>query len=431
MIKRSALVVLVLLAVLVFGFQNIAKASDVRNVHMSDTPDGPLRTDFTLGTSIVYVVFDHLSLQKEPVRVRVAAASGNVIFDGSRTFDGTGTSTFPVQILDPAGFLPGPYITTVYLNPYTSISLDWTLGGVTTIPTPTPLPAAVMALTPSSLAFTISEGAEAPPEKNVIIYNNGAGVIRWEATSSASWLKLRSSRGATPSLLRVAVETTGLPGGIYLGNITIRALDAGVTNTPQTVPVRLEITSTAGRQSISLHARNQDVGWFESNDGPGNHLDSDIMQAGYLEGKVYHGVVLFGLSLLPSQATIHAAALELRGADGSYLGEVGAWHAGLLPVTLDTGWRSLTYDQIHTAPISATVGSSLGTADLKAGQVNLLPFDGAAIAGLQQRLTAGKISFRVDGPVAGDNSLFIWDTGISIEGLRAWPVLRVSYTTSP
>jgi hypothetical protein len=59
--------------------------------------------------------------------------------------------------------------------------------------------------------------------------------------------------------------------------------------------------------------------------------------------------------------------------------------------------------------------------------VNTLTFSSDQLSALQSRLATGLVSFRLDGPLAGANNIFSWDSGYGTGGLGIQPVLYVTY----
>ncbi|MGB7760056.1 MAG: putative Ig domain-containing protein [Bryobacteraceae bacterium] len=117
-------------------------------------------------------------------------------------------------------------------------------------------PAAVIVLSPASLAFTAVQGGSTPANQTVGIANAGVGTLNWSAavTSGAAWLSLSgTTAGANTGTITVVVNPGGLPIGAYSGNIQVTG-GAGTVNTPQNIPVTLAVTQppTIGLNPASL-----------------------------------------------------------------------------------------------------------------------------------------------------------------------------------
>ncbi len=99
------------------------------------------------------------------------------------------------------------------------------------------------------LTFNAPEGGSAPPSQQLTITNTGSGTLNWTATSSDPWITTISPAGgaltagaSTTPPITVGVTQGVLAAGTYNGSITITA--AGASNTPQTVPVTLNVNAT-------------------------------------------------------------------------------------------------------------------------------------------------------------------------------------------
>ena len=162
-----------------------------------------------------------------------------------------------------------------------------------------------------------------------------------------------------------------------------------------------------------------------------NHFGDPSMYVGFWGGfNIHHGALQFDLSPIPSTATVTDAALSLTGASARFLGTSGSWHLRLLDPTLDSGWTTRTYSDIHNAATVADVPPVLIPSDLGADAVNTFTFDEDARSALQARLSStARASFRLDGPDFGPNNLFTWHTGCGSSPAGKRPVLTITYSS--
>jgi hypothetical protein len=176
-----------------------------------------------------------------------------------------------------------------------------------------------------------------------------------------------------------------------------------------------------------------DVGWVASDEDMANHLGDSFLYSGVFAGVVYHGVIQFDLSALPRGAEIQSGALELVGLDGRRLAEDGAWEVRILDPQADEEWARKTYQEIHNAPVSWTLSPVLGAGDLAPGKSNVLDLPGGGLDDLEQRLLDEHftVSFRIDGPIAGQNCVFAWDTGYGAATQGQRPRLWLSVGPAP
>jgi hypothetical protein len=99
--------------------------------------------------------------------------------------------------------------------------------------------------TPATLTFNYAGGA-APAAQPVHTSSSGSSIAFITAvstTSGGSWLSATPSGGSTPLDVSVSVNPAGLAAGAYSGMVTITSSSA--SNSPQTVNVTLNVTTTA------------------------------------------------------------------------------------------------------------------------------------------------------------------------------------------
>jgi hypothetical protein len=238
----------------------------------------------------------------------------------------------------------------------------------------------------------------------------GLGYIFWpepapqplvEASSLVSPTEPNLPPTATPTALRSTVTSaaaTGLP-------------------TPPTLP--------SDAVSFSLTPAAEAVGWVSSLDGR-SHFGLPNIHAGVFQARVYYGALQFDLSAVPPGSTIIYAAVDLVGLDEQNLGSAGNWRLNLLDPAIDPIWPKLTYESLRQAPVETALKPVLSPLNLDQGQVNRFQFDPRQLSTLQQHLTEGVISFRLEGPIAGGDNMFTWDSGYRGEKtLSTIPTLRL------
>jgi uncharacterized protein (TIGR03437 family) len=102
----------------------------------------------------------------------------------------------------------------------------------------------VIALSPTSLAFSGQQGAANPQSQTVALSNSGSGTLNWSATvTSGTWLTVSPASGTGAALLTIAANSAGLSGGTYNGTIQVAASGAG--NSPQTLTVTFTVVQAA------------------------------------------------------------------------------------------------------------------------------------------------------------------------------------------
>jgi hypothetical protein len=120
----------------------------IGNVRMSDTPGGPAVINFPSRASSVYLIFEYAQVQDTPIVVRTYDNVGNVLFEQTESYSGSGVET--IGVASRAGvFADGRYITNIYVGPELFVvkTLMWAVGEELPTPTPTARPTTIPAPT--------------------------------------------------------------------------------------------------------------------------------------------------------------------------------------------------------------------------------------------------------------------------------------------
>jgi hypothetical protein len=175
------------------------------------------------------------------------------------------------------------------------------------------------------------------------------------------------------------------------------------------------------------------AGWLASNEARGNHLGDSYLYAGVFDSIIYHGVFQFDLQSVPRGATIHAAILEITGLNARRLGESGAWELRGLVREADENWSRHTFQDVHNAAVQWTLPPALGINNLAVGESNTFELSQEQLHDLEQRLLDEHytVSFRLDGPLAGENSVFAWDGGYGLSTQGRGPRLLLNVGPPP
>lgn len=96
-----------------------------------------------------------------------------------------------------------------------------------------------ISLSPSGMIFRTSEGGVNTADMLLSISNTGAGILDWSAGDDASWLTLNPLSGSGDGNVTLSVNTSGLTMGTYSATVTVTSATA--LNSPQTVPVTLDV----------------------------------------------------------------------------------------------------------------------------------------------------------------------------------------------
>lgn len=94
---------------------------------------------------------------------------------------------------------------------------------------------------PNALSFLFVLGGAAPPAQELQISSGATPISFTIEVSGGNWLSATPATGTTLAKLAVSVNPAGLPAGVY--NATIRIASPSAVNSPQTVSVRLTVSS--------------------------------------------------------------------------------------------------------------------------------------------------------------------------------------------
>jgi IPT/TIG domain/FlgD Ig-like domain len=99
-----------------------------------------------------------------------------------------------------------------------------------------------LAATPSSLSFSMEEGADNPAAKTVTLSNPGTGFLSYVASAADPWVTVTPTYGnqATDPTVDVGADGSGKAAGTYSSSVTIVG-PPGTTGSPATIPVELVV----------------------------------------------------------------------------------------------------------------------------------------------------------------------------------------------
>ena len=224
---------------------------------------------------------------------------------------------------------------------------------------------------------------------------------------------------ATPSPL--AVETAAAFPTPDPAFVSAPAQEPSPATTPAPVAITrpaeppAEPTLAAGEAQVRVTPSAGQAGWVGSEEARGNHFGDSFLHTGTVQGQVFHGAIQFDLSRLPRGAPIRYAALSLTGLNDERLNRTGtgAWEVRWLDPQINANWGRKSFQDIHNAPVLQSLLPPLGQAGLAPLATNQFVLSAEQLNLLQQALIDGQtsIAFRLDGPEAGDDDFFSWDTG--------------------
>jgi uncharacterized protein (TIGR03437 family) len=115
-------------------------------------------------------------------------------------------------------------------------------------------------LSQKGLTFTGGAGASSPADQSFTVVNGGQGTLNWSAAATTTsggtkWLSVApasgsSAAGQSGGPARVHVDPSGLAAGVYYGQIVVTG--AGVSNSPQSITVVLNILTSGAGAAVSI-----------------------------------------------------------------------------------------------------------------------------------------------------------------------------------
>ena len=160
--------------------------------------------------------------------------------------DGTGT----LRWQDRAGGTGGAEQTSAS-NSLTTLPATWARGGTWTdgplsgyvMGTGAPPAPPSLAVAPTSLSFSATQGGANPAAKTLSVSNAGGGTLSFTDTDDAAWLTVTPASGSAPATLSAAVNVAGLAQGTYTA--TVRVESTGTDGSPKLIPVTLTVGAPA------------------------------------------------------------------------------------------------------------------------------------------------------------------------------------------
>jgi Viral BACON domain/Pectate lyase len=104
-------------------------------------------------------------------------------------------------------------------------------------------------VTPTRLDFSAVSGGSNPSPKSLTVSDSNSGGFSWTGAAGATWLSVSPMSGTAPSILNVAVSSSGLAAGTHLTTISIVAPDA--TGSPVDVPVTLVVSPAVSGPQVT------------------------------------------------------------------------------------------------------------------------------------------------------------------------------------
>lgn len=156
------------------------------------------------------------------------------------------------------------------------------------------------------------------------------------------------------------------------------------------------------------------------------HFGDRNLHAGIFGGDAYSSILFFDIAELAPNAEIMDAELLVTGLSRDNLGAQGTWRASVLRVKPFQEWQELTAADLNAGTTTSSVGAELTPSDLNLGETNQFRFTADQMPALLTEVGEhAYVVIKLEGPAAGDNSLFTWDSGGLDLKTGAHPTLRI------
>ena len=214
------------------------------------TVTAPAPAPSSLGMSPTSLAFSYTQGGTAPAAKTLSVSSSGtalsytVAASGGTWLMATGSGTTPGNVsvsVNPAGLNAGTYNASVTVTSATASNSPQTVPVTLTVAAATPAPSPTLMISPTSLAFSYTQGGTAPAAKTLSVSSSGTALTYTVSMSGGSWLTAKGG-GTTPGSVSAAVNPTGLNAGTYNGSVVITSTTA--SNSPKTIPVTLTVTST-------------------------------------------------------------------------------------------------------------------------------------------------------------------------------------------
>ncbi len=188
------------------------------------------------------------------------------------------------------------------------------------------------------------------------------------------------------------------------------------------------VTPVPDGQIITLNPPISAAGWVSSGDSRRNHFGDSYIYAGVFNRRTYIGAFQFDLNTIPRGAPIHYGVLRITGLRDDLLAirndrpdNGQAWKIDLLDESIDASWAAANYQMLLNAVVAQTLEPLMSAEDLAVETVNEFELTPEQLRLIRDKVINSlepRLSFRVMGPLAGEDNLFAWDTGYGSQSLR-------------
>ena len=281
-----------------------------------------------------------------------------------------------------------PTVTTNTTATLYGAAMDSYGGGTGTVVANTTVLAAVatpkMNLAPTSLTFNYQIGGSTPAAQTVAVSSSTSTAINYTATTATTWLTTTAS-GTTPGNLSIGVNPSGLAAGTYTGSVSVAS--TGASNSPQSIPVTLNVTATATKPALNLSPTSVTFNYQIGGSTPAAQkvatTSSTSTAIPYSASTTTAWLTATGSGSTPGSISLSVNPTGLTA--GTYTGSVSVAGTGAsntpvnLPVTLNVT-TATTNPTINATPSSLSFTYAAGTTTSGSKTLSLASSTGSALS---------------------------------------------------
>jgi BACON domain-containing protein len=150
--------------------------------------------------------------------------------------------------VNPSGLAAGSYSGTITVTATGASNSPQKVAVSLTVTAPAGNPS--LNISPGTVSFSYPVGSTTAGTQKVSVASSGSALNVNAVAAGGAWLSVTPASGSTPATLTVTANPSGLAAGTYNGTVTVTS--SGASNTPQTIPVTLVITTSTGTGKLRV-----------------------------------------------------------------------------------------------------------------------------------------------------------------------------------
>jgi hypothetical protein len=199
----------------------------------------PASLSFSYQTGGVVPAGQPISVTSSSAMSYTATSSGSwlSVTPGSGNTPGSLTAS-----VNPSGLVAGNYTGTITVTAAGASNSPQKVAVSLTVTAPAGNPS--LNITPGTVSFSYAAGSTTTGTQKLTVASSGSALSINAVAAGGAWLSVTPASGSTPASLTVTANPSGLAAGTYNGTVTVSS--GGASNSPQTIPITLVITSSTG-----------------------------------------------------------------------------------------------------------------------------------------------------------------------------------------